>query len=71
MLPEAPDVQTKNTWKALSQREPDSRVGYLLTSDASATGVDAATRCEEESMLNDLLLTRALYMHHLTAQWKM
>jgi hypothetical protein len=39
-------------------------------SDASATGVDSATTCEEESILNDLVLTRALYMPYLTARWK-
>jgi hypothetical protein len=39
-------------------------------SDASATGVDAAFTCEEESILNDLVLTKAFYMPYLTAQWK-
>jgi hypothetical protein len=69
-LPEAPDLQTKHTWKALSQPKPDSCVGYVSRSDASATGVDAAFSCEEESILNDFVLTKALYMPYLTAQWK-
>jgi hypothetical protein len=50
ILPEAPDVQTMNTWMALSQLKPDSCIGYVSRSDASATGVDSATTCEEESI---------------------
>jgi hypothetical protein len=69
-LPGPPDAATKSTWKDLSQPRPDSCVGYVSRSDAAAAGFDAPFSHEEESILNDYVLTKALYMPYLTGQWK-
>jgi hypothetical protein len=69
-LPPAIGPAVKDTWKELSQPKPDSCIGYVSRSDAAAAGYDAPFSAAEESILNDYVLTKSMYMPFLTAQWK-
>lgn len=69
-LPPAPSAQVKETWKELSQPKPDTCIGYVSRSDAAAADCDAPFTPEQEAILDNYVLTKALYMPFLTAQWK-
>ncbi|OAL53588.1 hypothetical protein IQ07DRAFT_584278 [Pyrenochaeta sp. DS3sAY3a] len=69
-LPPPPSDKVAKRWNHLYQPNPDTCIGYVKRFSAALHHCDAPFTADEEAILDDYVLTPALYMPFITAQWR-